>query len=265
MERSGSGFCFALADKIQDGKPQLFCDLAPAFAAEVDGIAKLLAEHFPEHRQQAAAEALLILNNEKALASSLEHYPESILQAVSAARQRLETAGSSGGSAAIEARYARVTAIQQNAVIETQQSGENFSDRLDRVLTHRVWGTLIFVSIMAVMFQSIFSFANVPMHALNALVGWLGGIVERTIPPGDLNSLIVGGVIAGVGAVVVFLPQILLLFFFIGPLGGHGLHGARCILMDRLMSKVGLHGKSFIPDAQFVCLRDPGHRGDADD
>jgi ferrous iron transport protein B len=244
----------ALTNKSAAPAPRQFCDLPPAFAQEVTGIATLLAEHFHEHRRQAAAEALLILNNEKALASSLEHYPAPIQQAVSAARQRLETAGIEWRSAAIEARYARVTAIQQDAVTETQQTGENFSDRLDRVLTHKVWGTLIFVAIMAVMFQSIFSFAKIPMSAMQAAVDWLGGVVGRAIPPGDLNSLLVGGVIAGVGAVVVFLPQILLLFFFIGLLEDTGYMARAAFLMDRLMSKVGLHGKSFIPMlSSFAC------------
>jgi ferrous iron transport protein B len=244
----------ALANKSAATAPRQFCDLPPVFAQEVNVIATLLAEHFHEHRRQAAAEALLILNNEKALASSLQHYPAPIQQAVGAARQRLEAAGIEWRSAAIEARYARVTAIQQDAVTESRQTGENFSDRLDRVLTHRVWGTLIFVAIMAVMFQSIFSFAKIPMSAMQAVVDWLGGVVGRAIPPGDLNSLLVGGVIAGVGAVVVFLPQILLLFFFIGLLEDTGYMARAAFLMDRLMSKVGLHGKSFIPMlSSFAC------------
>jgi ferrous iron transport protein B len=122
------------------------------------------------------------------------------------------------------------------------------------VLTHKIWGTLIFIAIKALMFQSIFSFAKFPMDALQAIVDWFGRIVGGVIPPGDLNSLLVGGVIAGVGAVVVFLPQILLLFFFIGLLEDTGYMARAAFLMDRLMSKVGLHGKSFIPMlSSFAC------------
>ncbi len=137
---------------------------------------------------------------------------------------------------------------------ELAPPGENFSDRLDRVLTHKVWGTLIFLAIMALMFQSIFSFARIPMEALQNGVDYLGGVVGRLIPPGDFNSLLVDGVIAGVGAVVVFLPQILLLFLFIGFLEDTGYMARAAFLMDRLMSKVGLHGKSFIPMlSSFAC------------
>jgi len=100
---------------------------------------------------------------------------------------------------------------------------------------------------MTLLFQSIFTFAQLPMDALQAMVHWLGGMIGKLIPPGDLNSLLVNGVIAGVGAVIVFLPQILLLFLFIGFLEDTGYMARAAFLMDRLMSKVGLHGKSFIP------------------
>ena len=214
----------------------------------------MLAKAFHERRAQAAAEALLILSNEKALASSLQHYPAPIQEAVAAARGRLDAAGIDWRGATIEGRYLGVAAIQRAVTTELAPPGENFSDRLDRVLTHKVWGTLIFLAIMALMFQSIFTFARIPMDALQTGVDWLGHAVGSLIPPGDLNSLLVDGVIAGVGAVVVFLPQILLLFLFIGFLEDTGYMARAAFLMDRLMSKVGLHGKSFIPMlSSFAC------------
>ena len=147
-----------------------------------------------------------------------------------------------------------MAAIQRAVTTELAPPGETFSDKLDRVLTHKVWGTLIFLAIMTLMFQSIFTFARIPMDALQSGVDWLGGAVGSLIPPGDLNSLLVDGVIAGVGAVVVFLPQILLLFLFIGFLEDTGYMARAAFLMDRLMSKVGLHGKSFIPMlSSFAC------------
>ncbi len=157
-------------------------------------------------------------------------------------------------SIAIEARYARISAIQEAVTTETLIEKENFSDRLDRVLTHRVWGVTIFVGIMLLLFQSIFSFAQWPMDALTTLIDGLGNLVGDAIPPGDVNDLLVNGVIKGVGAVVIFLPQILLLFFFIAILEDTGYMARAAFLMDRLMSKVGLHGKSFIPMlSSFAC------------
>ncbi len=235
-------------------RPRLFCALPAEFKAEVEIVAALLAEKFHERRPQAAAEALLLLGNERTLASSAQHFPPAIQGAVTAGRERLEAAGIDWRGVAIEGRYASASALQQSVTTELAPPGETFSDRLDRVLTHKVWGTLIFIGIMLLMFQSIFTFARIPMDALQSGIDWLGNGLGRLIPPGDLNSLLVDGVIAGVGAVVVFLPQILLLFLFIGFLEDTGYMARAAFLMDRLMSKVGLHGKSFIPMlSSFAC------------
>jgi ferrous iron transport protein B len=239
-------------------KPELFCQLPGLFRIEATGLASLLAETFQERRLQATAEALLLLSNEKALASSKEHYPQTIQDAVAAARKRLETHGIDWRGAPIEWRYARIAEIQQAVTAELAPPGETFSDKLDCVLTHKVWGTLIFIGIMTLMFQSIFTFAHIPMDALQAAVDWLGGAAGKLIPPGDLNSLLVNGVIAGVGAVIVFLPQILLLFLFIGFLEDTGYMARAAFLMDRMMSKVGLHGKSFIPMLSSYACAIPG-------
>ena len=245
---------FAALQAPPRAKPRQFSELPAPLKAEAIAIAVLLARTFHERRAQASAEALLILSNEKALASSLEHYPPSIQEAVAAARSRLDAAGVDWRGATIEGRYLGVAAIQRAVTTESASPGENLSDKLDRTLTHKIWGTLIFLAIMALMFQSIFTFARIPMEALQSGVGWLGGVVGHLLPPGDLNSLLVDGVIAGVGAVVVFLPQILLLFLFIGFLEDTGYMARVAFLMDRLMSKVGLHGKSFIPMlSSFAC------------
>jgi ferrous iron transport protein B len=239
-------------------KPRLFCQLPGLFRIEATGLADLLAATFQERRLQATAEALLILSNEKALASSRSHYPQRIQDAVAAARKRLDAANVDWRGAPIEWRYARVAEIQRAVTMEISPPGETLSDKLDRVLTHKIWGTLIFVAVMALMFQSIFTFAKWPMAGLQFGVGWLGEQVGHLIPRGDLNDLLVNGVIAGVGAVVVFLPQILLLFLFIGFLEDTGYMARAAFLMDRLMSKVGLHGKSFIPMLSSYACAIPG-------
>lgn len=235
-------------------KPRLFCQLPGLFRIEATGLADLLAQTYHERRLQATAEALLLLSNEKALASSSTHYPQQIQDAVTAARKRLEAAHVDWRGAPIEWRYARVAEIQQAVTTELAPPGETLSDRIDRVVTHKWWGTFIFVAIMALMFQSIFSFAEAPMTWLENGVTWAGDQVGALLPPGDLRDLLINGVVAGVGAVVVFLPQILLLFLFIGLLEDTGYMARAAFLMDRLMSKVGLHGKSFIPMlSSFAC------------
>jgi ferrous iron transport protein B len=239
-------------------KPKLFCQLPGLFRIEATGLAGLLAETFKERRLQATAEALLLLSNEKALASSKAHYPQKIQDAVAAARKRLEAQRIDWRGAPIEWRYARIAEIQRAATTELTPPGETLSDKMDRVLTHKIWGTLIFVGLMTLMFQSIFTFAKIPMDALQTIVNWAGNTIGQLIPPGDLNDLLVNGVIAGVGAVIVFLPQILLLFLFIGFLEDTGYMARAAFLMDRLMSKVGLHGKSFIPMLSSYACAIPG-------
>lgn len=234
--------------------PREFNELPEVFGREAQAIEAQLEVLFPHRERLATSEALLVLSDDKVLDAHRELYPASLRESVAAARSRLEAAKVDWRSAAIEARYARVFAIAQHVTTETVQEGENVSDRLDRILTHRVWGLLIFVGIMALMFQSIFTFAQLPMDALDTGVGWLADRVGGILGPGDLQDLLANGVIRGVGAVVVFLPQICLLFLFIALLEDTGYMARAAFLMDRLMSRVGLHGKSFIPMlSSFAC------------
>ena len=238
----------------QQREPRLFCDLPAPFEREVSTLAQLLAAKFPESRFNARAEATLLLGDDRFLNSSADLYPTLVREEVALARGRLENSKVDWRSAAIEARYARIADIQR-AVTETLfHEKETFSDKLDRVLTHKIWGMLVFVALMLAMFQSIFSFAEIPMVWMESGVEWVGAQVQSAMPPGALNDLLVNGVITGVGAVLVFLPQICLLFLFIGLLEDTGYMSRAAFLMDRLMSKVGLHGKSFIPMlSSFAC------------
>jgi ferrous iron transport protein B len=234
--------------------PRRFAELPPAYAKEMDSLASLLAEEFPEPEYRAEAEAALILGDERFLTSSAGRYPDRVREEIRASRERLEKARVDWRSAAIEARYVRLAEIQAAVTTETAVEGDTLSDKLDRVFTHKVWGLLIFVLIMTAMFQSIFSFAEWPMEWLEKGVESVGGWVGTLLGPGPLRSLLVDGVVAGVGAVIVFLPQICLLFLFIGLLEDTGYMARAAFLMDRLMSKVGLHGKSFIPMlSSFAC------------
>lgn len=128
------------------------------------------------------------------------------------------------------------------------------SDRIDRVVMHPVWGMLVLAVTMFLMFQAVFSWANVPMDAIKAGTEALGGLLKTAIPEGMLQSLLVDGVIAGVGGVIVFLPQILILFLFILALEDSGYLPRAAFLLDRVMGTVGLSGRSFIPLlSSFAC------------
>jgi len=161
-----------------------------------------------------------------------------------------------GSLAAMEARsrYAWIRGIVAAGVRKPGTRAQTFSDKLDAILTHRLWGTLIFAFIMATVFQAIFAWAAPLMDAIDRACGALGEMAGGALPAGPLQSLVVDGIFAGVGGVLVFLPQILILMLFIAILEDCGYMARAAFLMDRLLSRCGLSGQSFIPMlSSFAC------------
>ncbi len=154
----------------------------------------------------------------------------------------------------IFARYNFISEVYQESVVPKQTGERNLSEKIDRVLTHKFFGLVILVGVLLLVFQAIFSWATLPMDLLEAGFGVLGDFTRTTMPEGLLTDLLVDGVIAGVGGILVFLPQILLLFLFISILEDTGYMARAAFLLDKLMSKVGLHGKAFLPlMSSFAC------------
>jgi ferrous iron transport protein B len=146
-----------------------------------------------------------------------------------------------------ELRYRFVGAVYRDIVVAKNQEAVTVSDKVDKILTNRALGLPIFLGLMWLVFNFVFT-AGAPFQEwIEAGVEWLGNWVGGNMAEGDLKSLIVDGVIGGVGGVIVFLPNILLLFFAIALLEGTGYMARAAFIMDRIMHKVGLHGKSFIP------------------
>jgi len=154
----------------------------------------------------------------------------------------------------IFARYNFISDVYQQSVNAKPTNERNLSEKIDRVLTHKFFGLIILVGILLLVFQTIFSWASLPMDLLESGFGALGDLARTSLPEGLLTDLIVDGMIAGVGGVLVFLPQILLLFLFISILEDTGYMSRAAFLLDKLMSKVGLHGKAFLPlMSSFAC------------
>ncbi len=152
------------------------------------------------------------------------------------------------------ARYAWIDGITDKVVIRQAHRPRSLNDRIDSLLTHRLWGTLVFAVTMLAIFSSIFWLAAPLMDLISAGVDTLAAAAETALPEGTLRSLVVDGIIAGVGGVVVFLPQIAILFLFVAILEGCGYLSRAAFLMDRLLVGVGLSGKSFIPLlSSFAC------------
>jgi ferrous iron transport protein B len=154
----------------------------------------------------------------------------------------------------IFARYNYISDVYQDSVKQKQTFERHLSDRIDGILTHKFFGLVILIALLLLVFQAIFSWASLPMDLLEQGFGALGDFVKTSLPEGILNDLIVDGIIAGVGGVLVFLPQILLLFLFLSILEDTGYMARAAFLLDKLMSRVGLHGKAFLPLlSSFAC------------
>jgi ferrous iron transport protein B len=161
---------------------------------------------------------------------------------------------SDSANAKIFARYAFISEVVQKSVKHNDKAAHDRSEKIDKILTHRVFGLAILVGVLLLVFQAIFSWAEVPMHLLETGFGAVGDAARAQMPEGILADLVVDGIIAGVGGVLVFLPQILLLFLFISILEDTGYMARAAFLMDKLMSRFGLHGKAFLPlMSSFAC------------
>jgi ferrous iron transport protein B len=198
----------------------------------------------------ARAEALLLLTDQDAMrvagSTPLSSRTSEILNGW---KKRWDAEGTDWAGTLVNSRYDVISRLCAQMVKrrEASASVQSASDRIDAVVTHPVWGWLVLIGIMTLLFLSIFLFADAPMNFIDVQTAALSDWVKGAMPAGELRDLITDGAIAGVGGVIIFLPQILILFFFIGLLESTGYMARAAFIMDRMMSWVGLNGKSFIP------------------
>jgi ferrous iron transport protein B len=181
-----------------------------------------------------------------------------VREQVQQARRRLTEAGCAVPGVEARTRYAWIRQATAGCVQRPAQRLLTWTDRIDRVLTHRVWGTLVFLGVMFLVFEAIFSWARPVMKLIDLGQSWLADTLGGVLPAGPLTSLLLDGILKGVGSVVVFLPQIMILFGFIAILEDCGYMARAAFLMDRLMARCGLSGKSFIPLLSSVACAVPG-------
>lgn len=161
-------------------------------------------------------------------------------------RQRLQEAGINPGTE-VRQRYLWVKEILEDVVQRPERPVVTWSDRIDRVLTHKVGGAVFLLAVLYVVFQSIFYWSGPLLLGIEWSFTRLGAIVGTWLPEGVLHSLVVDGIIGGVGGVIVFLPQIMILFLFIALLEDCGYMARAAFMVDRLMRTIGLSGRAFIP------------------
>ncbi len=176
---------------------------------------------------------------------------------IEAARARLESTGLDPAQEDIEARYRWIDEVVARAVREPEAHApgrRTTTERIDAILMHRVLGLLVFVGIMTGLFACVFWVAKPMQDGVKDGAAWLGAQLAARMSDGPIKALVVDGVFAGVGAVLVFVPQIALLFLCLAALEDSGYLARAAFLMDKLLSRVGLHGKSFIPLlSSFAC------------
>lgn len=226
----------------------------PAFAAECDRLAERLAELGQSDTPYYLRERMLLDVGGYLESHALNGKTGELREYLCLARARLAEQGIKVPAIEARVRYAWARKVLEGIVKLPAARPVTWSDKLDSILTHRVAGLVLFVALMFVVFQAIYSGAKPLMDWCKAGQQYLGEAVAALIPAGIAQSLLVDGVIAGVGAVLVFVPQIAILFLFIAILEDCGYMARAAFLVDRLMTKVGLSGKSFVPlMSSFAC------------
>ena len=243
LEKAPSAFHCQLGELIEDGIHQLldfFDDCSDHLIASI-------------HR----VEALRLLIDEGGIVEQrlLEIFGESLDSRLNQIRQKISEEGTDLLLVEPEMRYQKIGKIIKICVNRKQKELDlTISDRVDWFLTHPIGGTLAFLVLMAIVFQAIYKWAAPLMDLIDGGFAWLGDLVSPLISEGAIQSLIVDGIIAGIGGVAIFLPQIVILFGFIAILEDCGYMARAAFLMDRLMSWAGLSGKSFVPMlSSFAC------------
>lgn len=150
-------------------------------------------------------------------------------------------------SVVTDAKYGFISGALKETLNSTKSSPKTRSEKIDQVLTHHIWGLPIFILLLFIVFYTTFKFGAYPMRWIDAGIVQIGKLAGNTIHDGMFKDLLIDGIISGTGSVIVFLPNILILFFFISLLEGSGYMARAAFIMDKIMHRFGLHGRSFIP------------------
>jgi ferrous iron transport protein B len=196
----------------------------------------LVSDHDPDHYGIRSGDLGRLADSRKALEKRFQGWEESLASA----------------------RYEEIEKILHETLRRPERDEATFTDRLDAILLHPLWGGVCFAAVMLLVFYMIFRVAEGPMDWIDKMSGIFGNWIESKMAAGDVRDLLVNGVITGVSGVVKFLPQILILFFFIGFMEDTGYMARVAFIMDRFMGRVGLNGRSFVPFFSSYACAVPG-------
>lgn len=202
------------------------------------------------HKYSTRFLAIKLLENDREFEQLTEGFPngKEILKLRNHESQRLRNVLNEDCESAItDAKYGFIQGALRETYTDNHIERKQLTSAIDTLVTHRIWGFPIFFLFLYIMFECTFSIGEYPMQGIEWLVEQLGNFIEQSMPQGPLKDMFIDGIIGGVGGVIVFLPNILILYFFISIMEDSGYMARAAFIMDKIMHKMGLHGKSFIP------------------
>ncbi len=205
---------------------------------------------FIRHKYSTRFLSIKLLENDKEVEQLVRTLPngnEILHKRDKMAKRIQEVAGEDSESAMTDAKYGFISGALKETFRDNHLEQEQTTKVLDTIMTHRIWGYPIFFLFMYLMFEGTFVLGEYPMQAIEWLVDTIGTLIRTNMSEGPLKDMLVDGIVGGVGGVIVFLPNILILYFCISLMEDSGYMARAAFIMDKIMHKMGLHGKSFIP------------------
>ena len=241
--------------EISEGKQKIARHIHVNHGVLLEGnIAKVeeLIRKNPEPHQNYSARflAIKLLENDRqveGIVQQLDNAKDILAKRDECQQAILREIDEDSESAITDAKYGFVQGAMRETFQKVNRYKRLMTKRIDAVVTHQVWGYPIFLLLMYLMFFCTFNIGQYPMDWIDAAVGWVGELCGTYMPDGPLKDLIVDGIISGVGGVIVFLPNIMILYAFISWMEDSGYMARAAFIMDKIMHRMGLHGKSFIP------------------
>ena len=239
----------------QEGEHEFFRHIhinhGPVIEKAIDEIKKVLAYNEEiRHKYSIRFLAIKLLERDKDIEDIVKNFPNGsdIIKIRDKEASLIQKSLNEDTEQAItDAKYGFITGALKETFTDNHLEREQTTKVIDSIVTHRIWGYPIFFLFLYIMFECTFVLGEYPMMGIEWLVEQIGKLVESTMSNGPLKDMVVDGIIGGVGGVIVFLPNILILYFFISMMEDSGYMARAAFIMDKIMHRMGLHGKSFIP------------------
>lgn len=223
----------------------------PELERSIDAVKLVISENENiRHKYSTRFLSIKLLENDKDLEGMVKTLPNGgkILEVRNREKQRIrEVMNEDSEQAITDAKYGFISGALRETFVDNHQDKERMTRVIDAIVTHRVWGFPIFFLFMFLMFEVTFVLGAYPQDWIESLVNVIGTFISNNMAEGPLKDLLIDGIIGGVGGVIVFLPNILILYLFISLMEDSGYMARAAFIMDKIMHKMGLHGKSFIP------------------